>query len=59
MPSQVNEFNADLRQAGISNSAYYERGTGDLIVEGRDRGVRRDVLKFRDVVDRDGCYGDG
>lgn len=57
MPSQVKEANAELRNAGISSSAYYD-GSGDLVVEGRDRGVRNAVMNLRGIIDRDAGYGD-
>lgn len=57
MPSQVKEANAELRNAGISSSAYYD-GSGDLVVEGRDRGVRNSVMKLRGFIDRSAGYGD-
>ena len=56
-PDQRDEFNGELRKAGISSSAYYDN-RGDLVIEGRDRGVRNAVMNLRGVVDLDGCYGD-
>lgn len=59
-PDQVGEWNQAMRDAGISSSAYH-RPDGTLVVSGRDRGVRNQVIKFRGdgiLHDLDGGYGD-
>ena len=54
-PSQSKSFNEQLREHGIAGAEYQPDGS----LECTSRKARRDVLKSRDMIDRDGGYGDG
>lgn len=54
-PSQVKEFNEDVKAAGLTGVHYDEKGT----VHFSSRGQRKALMKHRGCHDQDGGYGDG
>lgn len=51
--SEVDAGNKRLAKAGIN--ARYEKGTGDLIINGNQ--ARNQVMQLTRTYDRDACYG--
>jgi len=53
-PSQVEQFNADMKRAGIRCAQHLPDGT----LEYTSRKSRNEVMKFREFFDKDAGYGD-
>jgi len=53
-PSQVKEFNEDMKRAGIQCAHMHNDGT----LECTSRKARRQVMELRELHDRDAGYGD-